>query len=524
MTEENNQNKILIGLTVDKDTKSFSEWYRQTIIKSELIEYSDISGCYVLRPNAYSLWEKIQEYINHRINKMGVKNAYFPLFVSKRALETEKSHVEGFAPEVAWVTKAGESDLAEHIAVRPTSETIMYPHFANWIRSHRDLPLKLNQWCNVVRWEFKDCTPFIRSREFLWQEGHTCFLTKEEADVEVRQILDMYTSVYENLLAVPVIQGRKSEREKFAGGDYTTTVECYIPVVGRAVQGATSHCLGQNFSKMFRIEIENKSGSKQNVYQNSWGITTRTIGVVTMVHGDNKGLVLPPAIAPTKVVIIPCGINSKTKKEDEDAVINLCKSLTEYLNTAGIGTEFDDRTNCRVGHKFNYWEMRGVPLRIEIGPRDVQNSVVCICRRDSSEKSTVSCQVVKNMSGDFSISKEFVNAITNLLHNIQLDMLNRARSERNSNICICDNITIFTSALADKHMCLSPWCENTECEDNIIAHCKKSGINMKSLCIPFDQDLPIKITNDTNQTIKKYNKCFYCGDNSKSYTLFGSSF
>ncbi|XWV24814.1 prolyl-tRNA synthetase [Tupanvirus deep ocean] len=524
MTQENNQNKILIGLTVNKETKSFSDWYRQTIVKSELIDYSDISGCYVLRPNAYSLWEKIQEYVNHRINKMGVRNAYFPLFVSKRALETEKSHVEGFAPEVAWVTKAGTSDLAEHIAVRPTSETIMYPHFADWIKSHRDLPLKLNQWCNVVRWEFKDCTPFIRSREFLWQEGHTCFLTKEEADIEVHQILNMYSSVYENLLAVPVIAGRKSEREKFAGGDYTTTVECYIPVVGKAVQGATSHCLGQNFSKMFGIEVEGKNGSKQFVYQNSWGITTRTIGVVTMVHGDNKGLVLPPAIAFTKVVIIPCGINSKTKKEDEDAVAKLCKYLTDYLNAADINTELDDRTNYRVGHKFNYWEMRGVPLRIEIGPKDVANGVVSVCRRDNGEKSTISCAMVKDSCDNLTINHEFIGEITNMLNRIQSDMFDKAKIERDLNVCVCDNVTTFTSALEDKHMCLVPWCENPECEDNIVANCKKLGINMKSLCIPFDQELPIKITNDTNQTIKNYNKCFYCDNKSSSYTLFGCSF
>ena len=509
------ENKVLIGITVEKE-KDFSDWYRQTIIKSELIDYGDISGCYVLRPNSYAIWEKIQEYVNHTISKMGVKNAYFPLFVSKKALETEQSHIDGFAPEVAWVTKSGNSNLAEPIAIRPTSETIMYPHFANWIKSHRDLPLKINQWCNVVRWEFKDCTPFIRSREFLWQEGHTCFLTKNEADVEVRQILNMYADIYEKLLVVPVIQGIKSEREKFAGGDYTTTIECYIPTVGKAVQGATSHCLGQNFSQMFKIQVENE-GSKQYVYQNSWGITTRTIGVVTMVHGDNKGLVLPPSIAPTKVVIIPCGITSKTTKADTDAVIKMCQSVESALNTANIITTLDDRDTYSVGHKFNYWEMRGIPLRIEIGPRDVNNDVVCICRRDTGEKSTIGCKINTN-------TDDFIGNINTLFDKINHDMLSRARTKRDEHICVCNNITEFISALNIKQMCLVPWCENPVCEDNIVEYCKEKGISMKSLCIPFDQGLPIKISGNLKNTINKNKHCFYCNENSKSYTLFGCSY
>jgi len=298
-----------LGIEADK-LKEFPDWYQQVIFRSEMLDFYDVSGCYILRPWSYSIWQAIQLWFDGEIKKLGVENAYFPMFVAKERLEKEKvlffffiakkrnknlylnqDHVEGFAPEVAWVTRSGNSDLEQPIAVRPTSETIMYPAFANWIQSYRDLPLKINQWCNVVRWEFKHPQPFIRTREFLWQEGHTAHATLEEAGKEVRQILALYAKVYEELLAVPVMPGQKSEKEKFAGGLYTTTVECFIPATGRAVQGATSHCLGQNFAKMFEIQYEDPSktdGSKLFAWQNSWGLTTRTIGVMVMVHGDNK--------------------------------------------------------------------------------------------------------------------------------------------------------------------------------------------------------------------------------------------
>jgi len=284
-------------------------------VAGELIEYYDISGCYILRPWAYSMWEQIKDFFDAEIKKQGVENCYFPLFVSAARLEAEKDHIEDFAPEVAWVTRSGQSELDVPIAVRPTSETVMYPVFANWIRSHRDLPMKINQWCNVVRWEFKHPTPFIRSREFLWQEGHTAFAGKAEADAEVRRILELYRRVYEELLAVPVVPGVKSEKEKFAGGLYTTTVEAFVPQTGRGIQGATSHCLGQNFAKMFQIEFENKTGGRSMPWQNSWGCTTRTIGVAIMVHGDDKGLVLPPRVAPQQVVVVTIP-NTKLSPED----------------------------------------------------------------------------------------------------------------------------------------------------------------------------------------------------------------
>ncbi|GMP87312.1 hypothetical protein CsSME_00039738 [Camellia sinensis var. sinensis] len=265
-----------LGLSAKKDD-NFGEWYSEVVVSGELIEYYDISGCYILRPWTMSIWEIMQAFFDAEIKKMKIKNCYFPLFVSPGVLQKEKDHIEGFAPEVAWVTKSGQSDLDVPIAIRPTSETVMYPYYSKWIRGHRDLPLKLNQWCNVVRWEFSNPTPFIRSREFLWQEGHTAFATKEEADKEVLEILELYRCIYEEYLAIPVIKGKKSEHEKFAGGLYTTSVEVFIPNTGRGIQGATSHCLGQNFAKMFEINFENEKGEKTMVWQNSWAYSTRTV-------------------------------------------------------------------------------------------------------------------------------------------------------------------------------------------------------------------------------------------------------
>jgi prolyl-tRNA synthetase len=302
--DKKKKGETLLALQYKKND-NFAMWYTDVITLSEMVSYYDISGCYILRPWSYSIWEQIQDWFNTEIRLLGVENSYFPLFVSQDRLEREKDHVEGFAPEVAWVTKSGQDDLVKPIAIRPTSETIMYPAFSDWIQSHRDLPLKLNQWSNVVRWEFKDPTPFLRSREFLWQEGHTAHVSYEDANTMVRQALELYRRVYEDLLAVPVIPGYKTEKEKFAGGYQTTTVEAYIAGSGRAIQGATSHNLGQNFGKMFDITFQNDQGKKEIVWQTSWGLTTRSIGVMIMVHGDDMGLVLPPRIAPLQVVIVP---------------------------------------------------------------------------------------------------------------------------------------------------------------------------------------------------------------------------
>ena len=323
--------ETLLALQWKKD-ENFPMWYSDVIVLSEMISYYDISGCYILRPWSYKMWELIQDWLNAKISKLGVENSYFPLFVSKDRLEKEKDHVEGFAPEVAWVTKSGDGDLAQPIAVRPTSETIMYPAYSDWIKSHRDLPLKLNQWSNVVRWEFKDPTPFLRSREFLWQEGHTAHANHKEADEMVMSALELYRGVYEDLMAVPVIPGYKTEKEKFAGGKRTTTVEAYIAGSGRAIQGATSHDLGQNFGEMFDITFQDEDGCSKTAWQTSWGLTTRTIGVMVMVHGDDIGLVLPPLLAPLQAVIVPI-ISKKLSHETADPY---CEAILKQLTDSQV--------------------------------------------------------------------------------------------------------------------------------------------------------------------------------------------
>lgn len=311
------------------------------------------------------------------------------MFVSSRVLEKEKDHIEGFAPEVAWVTRAGKSELEEPIAIRPTSETVMYPYYAKWIRSHRDLPLKLNQWNSVVRWEFKHPQPFLRTREFLWQEGHTAHMNFEQANEEVLQVLDWYEEIYNDLLAVPVVKGRKTENEKFAGGYFTTTVEGYIPATGRGIQGGTSHCLGQNFSKMFNISVENPEGPdkpKCFAWQNSWGLSTRVIGVMIMIHSDNKGLVLPPRIAQNQVVIVPVGLTAKTTPEQRENIIEGCKKIEKQLQAAGVRAIGDYRDNYSPGWKFADWELRGVPVRLEFGPKDLESKQVVAVRRYDGKK------------------------------------------------------------------------------------------------------------------------------------------
>lgn len=422
-----------------------------------MLDYYDISGCYILRPWAYKIWKQIQGFFGGEIEELGVEDCYFPMFVSEKALNREKDHVEGFSPEVAWVTKAGQSDLAEPIAIRPTSETVMYPYYASWLKSHRDLPLRLNQWCNVVRWEFKHPQPFLRTREFLWQEGHTAFATKEESDKEVLEILDLYRRVYEELLAVPVIPGKKSEKEKFAGGLYTTTVEGFIPTTGRAIQGATSHCLGQNFSKMFDImvDVDNEQGKRVHVWQNSWGITTRTIGVMVMIHGDDKGLVLPPKVASIQVVIIPTGITVKTTPAEKEAIISKCNEMFSVLKKDGLRVKVDDRDNVTPGFKYNHWELKGVPIRLEVGPKDLKKNETRSVRRDTG----VSAQLL--------IDEGFSKSVQDLLNTIQADLFTKAKKIRDDHLIRADNWNDFIAALNGKNLIMSPWCETISCEESV---------------------------------------------------------
>nr|XP_034191285.1 bifunctional glutamate/proline--tRNA ligase isoform X1 [Osmia lignaria] len=505
-----------LGLEAKK-AENFFEWYSQLITKSGMIEYYDVSGCYIFRPWSFSVWKIIKGYIDAEITKLGVQECYFPMFVTRSVLEKEKAHIADFAPEVAWVTKCGESDLAEPIAIRPTSETVMYPAYAKWLRSDTELPLRLNQWNNVVRWEFKDPKPFLRTREFLWQEGHSAFATKAEADEEVLVILDVYAKVYEHLLAIPVIKGRKTEKEKFAGGDYTTTVEAFISMSGRAIQGATSHHLGQNFSKMFNIQIEGatEGDEKTFVYQNSWGLTTRTIGVMIMVHGDDKGLVLPPNVACIQAIIVPCGITANTTSQQREFLFTECdKLLDELSRDKKLRVKADYRSNRTPGWKFNHWELKGVPVRIELGPKDLEKNQVTFVRRDNSER------ILANRS-------EVLNALYTLLDNIQSSMLTKARKELNEHIKRADNWNEFCVELNKKNLLLSPFCGESSCEDKIKADSAREdageepgmlSMGAKSLCIPFEQP--------TSSVPLHKQKCIHpdCQNKPKSYTLFGRSY
>lgn len=477
-----------MGITVTKND-NFSEWYIQMITKGKFIEYYDISGCYVLLPNSYGIWENIQSYINDHIKKLGVKNAYFPLFISEKNLMKEKEHISNFAPEVAWVTKAGDSDLHERIAVRPTSECAMYPIFANMIKSHNDLPLKINQWCSVVRWEFKDCIPFIRQRCFNWSETHSCHDSRISAMNEVFDSINIYKKTYNELLAIPVIKGKKTESEKFGGAECTYTLEAYIPVVAKGIQACTSHCLAQNFSKMFNITFQDANKNKQYVWQNSWGFTIRSIGIMLMTHGDDKGAIIPPYVAPTQIVIIPILMKNKT-----EIVLNKCKELCDTLkNKYRVVLDLKDHN---PGWKFNYWETQGVPLRIEIGPKDVANNTVTICKRNDFTKS-----IVTN-------NEKLCDIIDLTFKNIHDELYSKAYNSLISNICCPNNNEDFEQALNDKKLCYINWCESTECENKI-----KENNKAKPLCIPDDLDINL---GDAN--------CCICNNVSKLKVLFGRSY
>lgn len=507
-----------LGIASKKED-NFADWYTEVITRSEMVEYYDISGCYIFRPWSYAIWEKIQGFFDSKIKSIGVENCYFPIFVSQSALEREKNHIADFAPEVAWVTKSGQSDLAEPIAIRPTSETVMYPAFSKWVQSHRDLPIRLNQWNNVVRWEFKDPTPFIRTREFLWQEGHTAFATRQEAVEEVEQILEFYASVYEDLLAVPVVRGRKSEKEKFPGADFTLTVEGYVAANGRGIQGGTSHHLGQNFSKMFNISFQNPDDStkREYAYQNSWGLSTRTIGVLIMTHSDNKGLVLPPNASPLQVVIIPVGITVSTAPEVKKSLIEACNKLHKNLQELGIRSKLDATDHNTPGWKFNRYELKGVCIRVELGPKDLEKSQIIACRRDTGEKLEVKLADATN--------KDSVNCLTNILENIQSNLYKTAKAAMDSHQALVTDWQEFLKKLNDKYTLIAPFCGRPECEDNI----KKDSVRdssdgssgplmgAKSLCIPAKQP-SVKLDNAS--------KCIHpvCKERPKFWCLFGRSY
>ena len=488
----------------NKKEENFSDWYSECITKSEMIDYYDISGCYILRPWSYEIWEKIQSYLDALIKKIGVRNYNFPLFVSQKALFKEKEHVEGFSPEVAWVTKSGKGDIDPPIAIRPTSETIMYPAFAKWIRSHRDLPLLANQWTNIVRWEFKNPTPFIRTREFLWQEGHTVHETFEEAEKMVYTILDYYRMVYEDLCACPVIPGIKSENEKFPGGFCTTSIEGLLPN-GKAVQCATSHHLGQNFSKMFEITFLDKEKKKQTAWQTSWGLTTRTIGVLVMMHGDNKGLVLPPKVAPTQVVIVPI----KTSKDNAEEILGKGKEIYEQLKNADIRVIFDDSEMHTPGWKYAEWELKGVPIRIEYGKKDLSKDQVTFFCRDNLEKFPVKLT-------------EVVDKIKETLEVIQKRMFEKQLERVKNSTTQATDFDKFLEGLNKGNIIYTPWCKDSDCEDKVKEKVKEIAAKSeeqdtvgtcKTLNMPLDQP-----------KLEEGTKCFFCGKPAKATAIWGRSY
>ena len=441
--------------------KNFPQWYTDIVLKAELADYTDVKGFIAIRPYGYEIWENIQKYVDEKFKKHGVKNISMPILIPEKLLNKEKQHVEGFAPEVAWVTIGGGEELEERLCVRPTSETIFSTMYSKWLNSWRDLPFLYNQWCNVLRWE-KETRPFLRSREFLWQEGHTIHETEKEAKDFTLDMLDVYADVVENLLAIPVLKGKKTEKEKFAGAESTYTIETLMHD-GRALQGGTSHYLGQNFTKPFDIKFQNRKGEQEYAYQTSWGISTRLIGAVIMAHGDNRGLKLPPLVAPIQAVIVPIA-------QQKEGVLDEAYKLKNRLNER-IRIKLDDRDNYSVGYKFNEWEMKGVPIRIEIGPKDIEKREAILVRRDTSEKIQVKLEDIETK-------------IDEMLKNIQVNMFNICKKRMEEKNTIATNIEELKKNLEENQgFVKSMWCGNQECEDKV-----KEITGAPSRCIPFEQE------------------------------------
>ena len=422
----------------------FPQWYTDVVLKTKLVDYGPVKGTMVIRPYGYAIWENIQKDMDARFKAAGSKNAYFPLLIPMSFFTKEAEHVEGFAPEVAVVTHAGGAKLEEPLAIRPTSETVIGTMYAKWIQSYRDLPVIMNQWCNVMRWE-KTTRPFLRTSEFLWQEGHTVHATEEEAMEETIKMLNVYREFMEDTLALPVFCGRKTEKEKFAGAVATFGLEAMM-LDGKSLQSGTSHYLGQNFSKAFDIKFLDKDSTQKFGYTTSWGTSTRMIGAVIMAHGDQRGLVLPPKVAPIQAIIIPIAAH-------KGGVIEKAKELESTLLKAGIRAEVDTR-DMSPGWKFNEWEMKGVPLRIEIGPRDIENNQVMLMRRDTLEKSTASIDGL-------------VDSITALLDVIQKDMLVKSRNNRDKKVVEADTLDGILAGVEGKNFVKAGWCGCRECEDKV---------------------------------------------------------
>jgi len=469
-----------------KKSENFSEWYTQVIIKSGFVDYTAVSGCLAFRPEAYFVWEQIQAATDKEFKKAGIQNVYFPLLIPEKFLMKEKEHVEGFSPEVAWVTKTGDTELTERLAIRPTSETIMYDSFAKWIRSWRDLPMLYNQWNNVLRWEFKHPVPLLRSREFLWNEGHTVFATQKEAEAERDIILGIYKKITEEYMALPGIIGKKTDREKFAGAVYSCSIEHLLPD-GRAIQGPDFHHDGQNFSKAFNIKFLDKDEQMQYAWQNTWALTTREIGVMIAVHGDDRGLVLPPKLAPIQVVIVP--IFDKKKREK---VLAAARKIEKSLSKVRV--KLDSRDDFSPGWKFNEWELKGVPVRIEIGPRDIAKKQVILARRDTYEK-----KVVK--------MSKLTTEVNTLLEEIQRGLFKKAEDFLKKNTRKAKTYSELKHIIENNRGFVQAcWCGDATCEEKI-----KDETGAKITNIPFKQE-------------KIFSKCIYCGKEAKYVANFAKSY
>ncbi|MBM7583792.1 prolyl-tRNA synthetase [Bacillus pakistanensis] len=437
----------------------FAQWYTDVVTKAELIDYSSVRGSMIIRPYGFSLWENIKSELDQQIKKTGHENVYMPLFIPESLLQKEKDHIEGFAPEVAWVTHGGEEELEEKLCVRPTSEVLFGEHFKNIIHSYRDLPKLYNQWANVVRWE-KTTRPFLRTLEFLWQEGHTCHETDEEAHEETIKMINVYAELCENILAIPVVKGKKTDKEKFAGAKYTYTIESLMHD-GKALQSGTSHHLGDGFANAFGIQFTNRGGNLQYVQQTSWGFTTRIIGAMIMVHGDNRGLVIPPKVAPTQVIIIPI---AQHKEGVLDFAYDLKRSLAK---TVRVDIDASDK---KPGWKFNEYEMKGIPLRLEVGPKEIDKNQVVLVRRDTGEKFFVKLEGLRNN-------------LEKLLDDIQTNLFARAKDHLLKNSQEAVSFEQFKSDLeAHSGFIKAMWCGGRDCEDKI-----KEETGATSRCIPFEQ-------------------------------------
>lgn len=424
----------------------FPQWYTDVVLKTKLVDYGPVKGTMVIRPYGYAIWENIQKELDKRFRATGHENAYFPLLIPMSFLSKEKEHVEGFAPEVAVVTHAGGEELAEPLVVRPTSETIIGNMYSKWLQSYRDLPILINQWANVMRWE-KTTRPFLRTSEFLWQEGHTVHATEEEAVEETIKMLNVYKEFAENCLAIPVITGKKTEKEKFAGAVATYGMEAMMHD-GKSLQAGTSHYLGQNFSKAFDIKFLDKDGALKYGYTTSWGVSTRLIGAIIMAHGDQRGLSLPPVVAPVQVVIVPIAAKKAGVMEE-------CAKVKAMLEEAGVRVKLDDSDNS-PGWKFNEWEMKGVPLRIELGPRDIEAGKALLFRRDKLEKS------------EYALA-DIVSSVKTLLETVQKDMLEAARSRRDKRIVYATDMAGILAGVEGGNFVKAGWCGCRECEDKIKA-------------------------------------------------------